>query len=177
MDQTDASKTCTKCGETKPLDEFYSGRKKCKKCTLEERKAAYAGSTQVRARKIDAAAKRYKFLKWTPKLKKQRAIASAKYRDKHPDRVAAYQDRHKEQAAERLRKWREENKEKLHAQSLRRRPKQAAYYKKHMEYLSDMYIRNNFRVPVEFVELKRTQLQIHRATMQTKQILKEKTNG
>ncbi|MFN8194211.1 MAG: hypothetical protein U0R80_08000 [Nocardioidaceae bacterium] len=50
-------KTCTKCGEAKPLTEFYANagardgrRNDCKACVLEDRRKAYAERPAMRAR-------------------------------------------------------------------------------------------------------------------------------
>lgn len=40
--RTDGTKTCTECGETKPVGDFYTGHGKCKPCTLARQNAKKA---------------------------------------------------------------------------------------------------------------------------------------
>lgn len=56
-------KTCSKCGEDKPLDAFYAEKKSpdgrrgdCKTCILAKRAADYADNPEMRARLLRAAA-------------------------------------------------------------------------------------------------------------------------
>ena len=152
------TKACTKCGELKYLGEFFrdasrsdglTGR--CKPCHRADAKR-YAQKDSFNV----AAAKR-----------------SAKWRQMHPDLVSELAKRDMEKTVARVRQWREKNPDKVRSQSLRRRPRQLSYYKKQSEKVSDSYVVNSLHLPIEIAPLKRTQLQVHRATKQLKKALKE----
>lgn len=70
-------KTCTRCGETKPLDDFYAEkngkfgkRSRCKTC--------YKAAS----------------VEWARKNPDKAYAAAKRWRDKNPDKVAVYQKRH-----------------------------------------------------------------------------------
>ena len=95
------TKTCTKCGETKPVEEFSKNsrssngfRSRCKVCLA-------AASRRYHQEHREAAAAYYQ------KYKEQRAAWKRRYRQEHKEAAAAYDRRYhqeyKEAAAERSR--------------------------------------------------------------------------
>ena len=81
-------KTCFKCGDTKPLDEFYSHKRmadghlnKCKECTKRDVKMD---------RRINPRAREYDAMRSSlPHRKAQRAETTARYGDQNPLRKKA----------------------------------------------------------------------------------------
>lgn len=155
------TKTCTRCGEVKATEDFFrdvsrsdglTGR--CKPCHKED-------------------ANRYR---QKESFKVAAAKRSAKWRAAHPVAVAEAAARDKEKTAERVRQWRTKNKDKVSAQSLRRRSKQKAYYKKQADEITDNYVVQSLHMPKELAPLVRAKLQIYRATKQLLQTIKEKQN-
>lgn len=92
------TKTCTKCGETKPLDEFAIRRQsadgrspKCRDCKSQY-DAAYRAANKQRI-----------------------SDRNAEYRRLNRERIASYLDANKEQIATRHHLWREANREQVAA--------------------------------------------------------------
>lgn len=145
----ETTKTCTKCGDTMALDEFYTGHAKCKRCYLDKQKERYRSSERVRDAKKESAINRYHKMRNDEFFKRQRADAVARYRERHPDRIAADAERDKEKTADR--------------------------HKRRAENLEYGYVRNFFRgvdVTDDLIALKRAQLQIYRLTKKLKQEIK-----
>ncbi len=102
---SNGSKKCSKCGQTKSLDDYYadnrskSGRQsQCKKCMKE----------------------------WRVANRDKAAAAARRYRERHPDlvreRARIYRQQNPEKVAESLRKWRAQNRQytRLYAQMYHR---------------------------------------------------------
>ena len=91
-------KTCTKCGETKPLDDFHrnqSGadgrRSRCRECTAEYRR-------RYREENLD------KVMEYQRRWREEN-------RDKVLDYRRRYQEENRDKELERMRRWREENRD------------------------------------------------------------------
>jgi hypothetical protein len=153
-----AMKTCTKCGETKTLEDFFGDA---------SRRDGLTGRCKPCHR---ADAKRYREKE---SFKKKNAQRAAKWRSAHPDRVAEAAKRDMGKTVARVRIWRGSNKEKVLAQSLRRRPKQLEYYKEQAMKISDQYVVNCLLFPIELAPEKREALQFERLRRQLKQTYKE----
>lgn len=115
------SKLCKKCGEQKPLSEFYKGRLKCKSCFAKDSRNRYLENREYRLKK------------------------AAEYRDKHREELKQYfRDRyygnkeallekqkeyvarHREEKKAYLRSYYRKNKKRLAAQNLERQRKRLA---------------------------------------------------
>lgn len=125
---------CSRCGETKPSSEYYTGRRQCKTCVLSinqryrqdhaveiaAQKAVYTATDAYKQRRVE----------WSREWReKNRADISEKHkawRKRNRDRLRRYRSkdpegyrrrsrewltRHPDLAAERARRWREENPE------------------------------------------------------------------
>lgn len=83
-------KTCTKCGETKPMDEFHNtsrseGKKPyCKRC------AQIAGRKRYEEKKHHINKVNAVYIKNHPEIRKRK---QEKYRKAHPERIAAKRKR------------------------------------------------------------------------------------
>lgn len=138
-DTTSATKTCTKCGETKPLSEFskHRGQKdglqsQCKGChaslyaarreEIKTRVAAYAATHKEEIKTRGAAYR----AKHKVEIKARRAAHYATNKEKVKARVAAYAATHKERVAAYRAAYYAAHKEEISAQ-------QAAYYETNKE--------------------------------------------
>jgi len=112
-------KTCTKCGETKPLAEFSRQRRakdglqfQCKACRAVYNKAYREANAEETAARMRA------WCQANPDYHKA-------WRDEHADEIAAqakmYSAAHADEIAARLKAWRESNPEQAAAQQRRRR--------------------------------------------------------
>lgn len=99
-------KTCTKCGETKPLTDFYHARARCKLCIKTE-SALYA--------KLHRKERTEKNREW-----------QSNNREKVRESCKKWNSEHKDKLNETLRKWRALNPEKVKASKAR-------HYAKHAE--------------------------------------------
>ena len=165
------TKTCTKCVEAKPLADFYKKRKSrdgadwmCKECVRDYNK-------------------------------KRGAENARRYYAAHKEEIKARLDPAHER--ERLRQWRSINREKVMAQKSRNwkrilsdENRYSAYRERHTKAFQsgrdecrDSYVRMCIKqkekilardIPEDLILMKRAQLQLHRATKQLLQAIKEK---
>lgn len=110
-------KTCTKCGDAKPLTDFYASCARCKSCIAAERKAHYA---QNRGKILQ-----YK-QQYQVEAREKRVAAGKAYRESNRERLAAYGKTWREANAERLAEWRAANKARRNQQTRARRKTQRA---------------------------------------------------
>ena len=93
-------KTCTKCGETKPLDDFHRDQSKadgrsarCRECTAEDRHRRYE---KYRDKELESRRRYYE-----------------ENRDKERERNRWYREENRDKERERLRRYYEENRDKV----------------------------------------------------------------
>lgn len=94
------SKTCSKCGETKPLEEFHKSpsgadgyRGYCKECQKEKAKAYYKANKERHAASGKA---------WYEANKERRAAAARAWHEANPDAVKTYRERNRERWPEKV---------------------------------------------------------------------------
>ena len=140
-----SQKTCSKCGETKPLSDFSRKAKKsrdgyraqCKSCQSAEGKRYYAAhrdyvlENQKQYQQNNPEKVKEKNKRWGSANPEKRRAAVARYRARHPDRVREYQDRTKERAIARAIAWRKANRIRSRAIVAKSQRKHA---EKHREY-------------------------------------------
>ncbi len=124
-------KTCTKCGETKPLEMFSrklkSYQSKCKTCCKEEHKEWHAANRdrQLALKKANYAKNRESALEWQRTYyaanREQRIAYWSKYRAENPDKVRDDYLRNAEAYRSRSKRWRTENPDARRAQEVARR--------------------------------------------------------
>jgi len=162
------TKTCSKCGEVKPVDAFSVGRCQCKSCLAAYRRLRYYADTE----KERARTKAYreaniekvlasKKTRYRTNIEKIRASAKT-WREANPEKVRArafirYNSNTEKESA-RINGWRKANIEKLRA-----------YEKARVDSLSDCYVEKLItrdtpikEVPQSLIDLKRVQVQITR---------------
>lgn len=172
------TKTCTKCGETKALTEFYVNKgcvggvsSQCKACHRIASKQRYlANPEKVIARaRVWAEANPEKRKTICAKSAKKRAPEIAEYtkkwRKENPNK--AYRVLHPDKYRACQREWKKNNPEKQRAQKQRAQA-----------LLTPAYVANALHLPVgqltpELLELKRQQLELHRLQRQLQATLKD----
>ena len=117
-------KTCTKCGETKPVSEFskqrngkHGVRSRCKACESAYRKANKERLTEY---------KRAYYKANKEKVAEQRRAHYEANKEKIAEQKRAYREANKEKVAEYQRAYREANKERLAEKQLANRKKRLA---------------------------------------------------
>jgi phage/plasmid-associated DNA primase len=159
-------KTCTKCGESKPLDAFYAEKRNkdgrtgsCKSCADATSRAwAKANPEKVRA---NAEA-------WVQRHPEKRKAASRQWHANHPDKSRAAADRRdREKLLAGQAAWRARNAEQLQARA-----------KAVVAKLAPSYIANTLRIPLdeltpELLALKREKIEMHRISKQIKNLMKD----
>ena len=148
-------KTCTKCGETKELSEFYADKSK-----KDEKRA--------RCKKCDSPCQRNRRIENLEKFRAREAKMRAENPEKFRVRQSKWRAENPEKQKARDAKWRAENPEKVLSTAAKSR-----------QNLTPSYIANVMHIsvnacPPELLELKRHQLEMHRLT---KQLTKEIQNG
>lgn len=120
-------KTCSKCGETKPIAEFVRGRRTCKVCKTEYDKSYYEATKELRAERWPA---------YYEANKQARLEQQATYYEANKEAIlekrAAYCEENKETIAQRDAAYYEANKEAI-------LEKKAAYYEDNKESISEKY--------------------------------------
>ena len=125
-------KTCTKCGETKPLEEFHKDRTKkdglqsyCKECAREKARKWYAANSErhignvLKWKKANPERRREYDRKWRE--------ANAEYdREQGRERNRKWREANPERHREALRKWKEANPDRVHAYSQEQRAKRSS---------------------------------------------------
>lgn len=127
-------KTCTKCGESKPIDEFYADKRAtdgkrphCKSCVRQKNSEWYAKNTEKAAAYREAnrerdAARRKLYHSLNQKVISEKKAA---YRKNNKAAISEYMRAYREENAEALKKWgrayREKNYEKLRSDLARYR--------------------------------------------------------
>lgn len=115
------SKTCRKCGKSKPLDDFYNEtqakdgkRSECKPCKAKQAKARYDANVDLEREK---ARQRY----WNNP--EPRKLSAKRYRAENKDYYREYnleyRDKNRDRLLENEKKWRQENTER-HRENSRR---------------------------------------------------------
>ena len=107
-------KTCTKCGETKPLDDFHRYR-------------SGAGGRRARCRECVAEDKRRHYEENRDKVLESRRRYHEENRDKVRERKRRYHEENRDKELERNRRWREDNRDK-------ERERQRRYLEENREY-------------------------------------------
>ena len=106
-------KTCTKCGETKPLDDFHRDRSKadgrrpdCRECALEHRRRYYE---ENRDKELERKRQYYEENR-DKELERKRQYLEEN-RDKELERHRRYREENRDKALESSRRYREENRD------------------------------------------------------------------
>ena len=159
------TKTCSKCGEVKPVDAFYKNQIRCKSCSAAYNKAYYKANMD-------------KF-KSRSKANKDKIAA---WRKANKDHVTAYQKAYQKKYRETTgyaKAYYEANKEKLQAKAMdyyqANKDKRKAYESSQIKSCSDSYIIDLLtkhtpikEVPKPLIRLKRVQLLIKRKIKELK---------
>lgn len=121
-------KTCTKCGETKPLSGFYADRRtpgktrpSCKKC-CNRNAADWASSNPEKIRNVQKKSRLFRRDQILAAEKLRRSINPEKY----AERAAVYRDANRQACRDRYKAWLARNPEKAKAASARWKEKNAA---------------------------------------------------
>lgn len=104
---TEPLKTCTKCGEQKPMSEFYKDRGDCKLCK-NERSKAYAESHRQQILDYHTEYRRQhpsQFKDWYQEHKTNRANYATEYRRKNADRIAAHDKSYRRRNRDKIRAY------------------------------------------------------------------------
>jgi uncharacterized Zn finger protein (UPF0148 family) len=175
-------KTCSKCGFVGDDELFVKGRIVCLECNKERKKEYYESNKKY----VKEKAKEYrennreKYLissrKYYESNKYSINKVNSNYRENNREKIAKmkkeYCENNKEKIKEYHREYRENNKEKISERNKK-------YSKKIIHEIRGSYIRNAINrhmgikaadIPIELLELKREQLQLHR-------LIKEAQNG
>ena len=121
-------KTCTKCGETKPLTEFGKQKAtkdgyayKCKSCMNEYsrhwREENRERIKQYRQENKEAIAERNK--RWREENKETAREYGRQWREENREHIKQYREDYRETSLEHQRRWREENKEAIRKYQIR----------------------------------------------------------
>lgn len=112
-------KNCTKCGVSKPLDEFTADRSKrdgkrpdCKMCHREARQTVASSTNEKR---------RQRYLKNVEQERSQAREYARAHVDEQRIRSRSYRAQHRERLYEATNQWRKANPEKVRAGNQRRR--------------------------------------------------------
>lgn len=141
-------KTCTRCGESKPIDEFYLSRGKprssCKSCTLKS-------NADWRSRNPDVVAEGKR--RWARENRDKVLANQRAYRDANRDKYTAYQAEYYQANRERIdrvnRMWAQNNIDK-HREYHREYVKRPEQRERHAEYMlrysqTDAYRASRFK--------------------------------
>lgn len=200
-------KTCSKCGEVKPIDEFSKDSKSkdvkmsiCKACNC-KRASAWAKENPDRVKNQRKTLDPVK-----AKARQDKYRSSEKYKETASRYRKIYYLSHKEQILDKGRRWwgknyaekmpgysatyAEKNRDRLKSERpekyAKRKEKILSSLKKLRDSLDDKYVKQVIRteinisqddIPPEMIELKREQLLMHRLTEQLAQLIKEKQSG
>lgn len=174
MDTT--TKTCSKCGEVKPVEEFDGPKRSyCKSCRRAQRKVHYAKNRE----KILAQQKQY--LEANPEKKQKAVLRVKEWRKENPDKDKIlrkqYREKHKQKRSEYEKQRRAEESVKAHLKN------QAKGYTKT---LTDGAVRKMITahqstlkasdIPQHIVDLKREHVTTYRVVKRLIEALKEKQN-
>jgi hypothetical protein len=114
MNETTDAKTCTKCGETKPVDEFHRDSKRadgrfrwCKTCERERRRRYWEANPGKR---------REKRRRWREAHPEERRRQREANPEKEAERGRRYREANREKIREKNRRYREANREKRREQ-------------------------------------------------------------
>lgn len=127
-------KTCTKCKETKPLEEYYTCKKTksgkrsaCKSCYEKDRKGYY----QKNPEKVEESKRKYyqknldlvkrRAKKWARENPKKKRENGRKWAKENSDTVSKWRKENPEKVREYRKKWRKANPEKCTALLAKRR--------------------------------------------------------
>ncbi len=171
----DNPKCCSKCGIKKQAQEFQiqptgSRSSRCKSCIAEYMK-------KYRERSIDKIRRRKKFMYWSGGKEKQR-----EYRRAHTEKHRAQSRRAYTKNPQKFKAAAAEY-AKAHPELKKKWAKR--YYKKSVRLMTDAYVSSLITSKTgltasdvkHLIKLKRTQLQIYRATKQLLQTIEEKKHG